>query len=299
VAGIEHNSASRSWARGAPAGRRARGGTFWSQRRIASYGAAIAGALTFLMLTDFGRDTRGPLPLAVHLDELAVAAGLGLDQVTVSGHHFTALGDIYGAIDTDAPRTAWGIELAAIKTRIERLPWIAEATVARAGLNSLSVSVVERRPAAVWRIRSSDASAAQLIDATGRVLGPVSATALTDLPQISGEGAPDALPTLLALLDRMPGLKAHLERADFVAARRWSLTFVSGSVVHLPSEGAANALQQVAGLLSFAGQNQIGRAATAPAEIDLTVAGRVAVRQPAPRPAASSSQMGLQPGNGS
>lgn len=253
------------------------------RRRLPLYAAAAAGAATFLLLTDFGRDTRGPLPLAHHVDDLAVAAGFGLDAVSLSGHRFTPSSDLFAAIDLDASRVTWAADVAAIRQRIERMPWIASANVARAGFNGLQVTVTERRPAAVWKSGGGGNVSHQLVDERGRILGPVGASALTDLLQISGDGGADALPSLLALLDTDPVVKRQVVHAEFVSARRWSLTLNTGLVLHLPYERELDALKLASGLAAELANtgSSLGRLVGGQ-EIDVSVPGRIAVRHVVP-----------------
>ena len=265
-------------------------------RRLPLYAAAVLGGVTFLFLTDFGRDTRGPLPLGHHVGELAVAAGFGLDEVSLSGHHFTPSSDLFAAIDLDGARSVWAADVAAIRQRIEQLPWIASANVVRAGFNGLQVSVTERHPAAVWKSGDNATATHQLVDARGRVLGPVGASAQTGLLLIAGDGAADALPGLIALLGTDPAFKPHVVRATFVSARRWSLTLDSGSVLHLPHERELDALKLATGKL-VTGKLAIGKTATDAQDIDVSVPGRIAIRRSVP--VSELGKPAFQPDNGS
>jgi cell division protein FtsQ len=247
--------------------------------------AATVGAVTFLSLTDLGRDTRGPTSFSSQIDDVAVGAGFGLDEVVVSGHKFTNLDDVFAVIGLEHVRVIWRADIAAIKAQVEQLPWVAEAIVARDGLNALRVTLVERRPSAIWSAGVDTAAAHYLIDATGRVLGPIMATAPSDLLRLSGVGGADALPHLIALLQSVPDLKARVIRADYVSQRRWSLTLASGLVLHLPHDADTAALRQAA---MFSGQ---------PGEIDVSVAGRISVRAATPKPAVTSPQSVLSNGS--
>jgi cell division protein FtsQ len=244
--------------------------------------AAMVGAMTFLGLTDFGRDTRGPISMTQQIQELAVGAGFGLDAVSVAGHKFTLLDDVFAAIDLDHVRVVWPSELVAIKARLEQLPWIAEAKVTRSGLNGVDVLLVERKPAAVWGADSAPGTPNWLLDANGRRLGPILATAHTDLLRISGRAGDERLRDLIALLDVNPELKSKVVHSTLRAGRRWSLTLTTGHILHLPSEGAAAALSGASHIINgmIVGDGNVVQQR----EIDLSVPGRVAVRPVAVAP---------------
>jgi cell division protein FtsQ len=248
--------------------------------------AATVGALTFLGLTDFGRDTRGPGSLTRSVDDIAAHVGLGLDEVSVTGHKFTRLDEVFDAIDLHSVRVGWQADVAAIKARLEQLPWIAQASVGRSGIGSLSVTLIERRPAAIWTTGSNTDPTAFLIDSTGRRLGPILATAPSDLLRITGEGAVEKLPDLVALLALDRDLQATVASAELISQRRWMLRLGSGHVVYLPHEGAGAALVLASKLLAQSSTTTVEPVGAR--EFDLSVAGRIAVR-PVARPAADGA----------
>ena len=73
-----------------------------------------------------------------------------MPDLTVSGQRFTADADIFDALDLPNVRSLLSIDSAAARERIERLPWIATATISRIFPGSLEVHVTERKPAALW-----------------------------------------------------------------------------------------------------------------------------------------------------
>jgi cell division protein FtsQ len=257
--------------------------------------AAAVGSLTFLGLTDFGRDTRDDTSLSRTITEIASQFGVVLEEVSITGYKFTRLDDIFAALELEDVRTVWQADVAAIKGRIEALPWIAEATVVRVGLVGLNVDLVERRPAAIWSATTSPGASSVLIDPTGRQLGPILATAQTDLLRISGVGAAEKFPDLMLLFTQYPELKSAVLRAEFLSQRRWSLWLTSGHVLHLPHDVASAALAQISQTFANAGGADL--VAKEPVELDFSVAGRVAVRR-VPKPIGNDA-VTLQLGNGS
>lgn len=225
----------------------------------------VAGALAFAAVSAGG--TRRDIPLP-SVEEVAIEAGFGLDQVAVSGHRHTADADIFDAIDLPNVRTQLRLDTRAIKARIERLPWIARAEVTRLLPGGLEIRVVERAPAAVWLVDGGE----QLVDATGRVLGRQDAGGHPTLPRMSGLAAPEAVAELLDLIGRNPELRTRMISAERVSGRRWTLHLVGGTRVALPAADPVRALQQ-----AFAVMPSGEPAARPGAVIDLRVPGRAIV----------------------
>lgn len=255
-----------SWRR-PPAGRRPR------LRPIGLY-AGVAGALAFALLVSMGGGSRDTPWSPPSLDELAARAGLGIDQVSVSGYRFTADADILDALDLVHVRSQVGLDVRAVRERIERLPWVRTAAITRELPDRLDIRVLERTPYAVWSVGGRDI----LVDDTGRRLGPVPAGAFEHLPRIAGLGAGEEAHRLFTLLEGFPDVAARLTLAERVGERRWSLTLSGATVVHLPADGIELALAE---LVSGApGHRLLERRV---AMVDLRAPGRVVLRaRPSP-----------------
>ena len=209
------------------------------------------------------------------LESWAQLAGLGLDQVTLVGHRYTADKDIFEAIGLKRARTMLSFDPAAAQARLAELPWIEQVSLERVFPDRLEVRVTERTPVAVW----SRGEQNFLIDGTGRTLAQVPADLMPQLPRVAGEGADSAAAGLFAVLAPFADLKARFTSAQRVGGRRWTLRLSGGGAIQLPPEGEAQALAQAAGLLATG----FGRG-----EIDLRAAGRAIVRE---GPRASQAQV--------
>lgn len=230
-----------------------------------AYKPLLTGAmLAFAAL--LGADLAG-LPAAARLRALALeplsraaeANGYGLRQVSVSGLRFTSDKHVFEALRLSSARTLLQFDAAAARVRIEALPWVESATVARVYPDALEVRVVERQPAAVLRAGAEHV----VIDRRGRHLPGNAAAALPGLPRIRGEGADAAsIVGLLAQLEKHPVLLARLRAADRQAGR-WMLHLQGAASLRLPAADEAEALARAAALVA-AGLAERG-------EIDLQV----------------------------
>ncbi len=209
-------------------------------------------------------------------DQLATTLGFGIEQVSLTGHRFTSDADLFDALDLKSARSLATFDPVAIRKRFERLPWVQSVEISRVWPGQLAIRVTERKPFAVWEQGES----AELIDATGRQLGPVKRDAVLALPRIAGEGANVAATVLLTALDRHPEIKSRVVRAGRVGDRRWTLELVGGGRIHLPSDGEVSALARLAA------EPQIATLVAKPGQIiDLRSPSRIAIRTASAVPA--------------
>lgn len=224
-------------------------------------------AATALVLAIPGQVANPAEPFIAEIERLAEAAGLGLEQVAVTGHRYTNDGDVFDAVDLGHARTLLTFDSRAARARIEQLPWVARASIERVIPDRIEVRVFERVPFAVWRLGSRHL----LIDRSGRVLMPVYADTMPNLPRLSGEGAAGGAAALYDLLAARPQLLARVELAERIGGRRWTLRLSGGGAIHLPADNEAAALTLAA---------QAAAAGIAPdSEIDLRIPGRVLLRE--------------------
>jgi cell division protein FtsQ len=112
---------------------------------------AIAGAVAAVALAY--AVTRSPL--------------LDVDRVDVAGATNTPMADVERAAGLDRKPQLADLDPAVAADRIERLPWVEEATVVRHWPGTVEVSLVERVPAATL---PATAGGWAVVDRTGRVL---------------------------------------------------------------------------------------------------------------------------------
>jgi cell division protein FtsQ len=242
--------------------------------------AIIAGAFAYLAMTNGGRDVRNVNSLAPLLKRVLAAAGFGIDQVSVTGQTYTSDKDIFDAIDLANVTSFADLDPTAVRTRIERLPWVETAELTRTFPGELQIRITERTPFALWRRRDRDF----LIDRTGRVLAPIRRDATLAFPIVEGEGAPMEASSLTTLLARFPEIAKRVERAEWVAGRRWSLHLEGGTTINLPADREALALEEIMS------ERHVRALIESPGQvIDLRAPGRITVR---PSPVKNSGDQG-------
>lgn len=234
--------------------------------------------LAFVVLSEGGRSVNAAIPPAELADRLAIAAGLGIEEIRITGTRHAHDNDVFAALALDRPTSVLQFDADAARRRVVRLAWIKEAAVTRILPGIIEVRVRERTPAALWLMGET----ATLVDDTGQALARVAPTTRPDLLRIAGDDAPLGAAELVAAIASSPVLAGRLLRATRVGGRRWSLLIEGGGSIELPADGVAEALERLARLGSGA-----TRDLATGAHVDLRLADRIALSRPAARPRAA------------
>lgn len=174
----------------------------------------------------------------------SMEAGLVVREVMVEGRSETDADALMRAIDVVRGSPILVFDPDRARVEIERLPWVAAATVERRLPDTVFIRLTERRPMALWQREGRLA----LIDVDGVVLTERDLGRYPDFPILVGPDAPQHGQELIALLKAQPMLHRRVEAAVRVGDRRWNLKLRNGIEVRLPEAGLAEALRQLADL---------------------------------------------------
>jgi cell division protein FtsQ len=225
--------------------------------------------------------------VSTHFMTLSAASGFRIENVEVVGREQTDPKALLAAAGLKRGDPIMAFSPEAVRRRIEALSWVASAAVERRLPDTVAITIVERKPIALWQHNDKFA----LIDAKGDNLGPVADDATSTLPRIVGGDAPSHASALLSMLATHPDLARRVQASSWIGSRRWDLKMDNGVEVKLPEDGVAEALQQLAD--AEASSRILERDV---AIIDLRLAGKMIVRLahdlPAP-PAKTKAQQGI------
>ena len=218
--------------------------------RLAAAGAIVAG-LT-LVLGSFGwlwssgwierQAAARTAALAAGFYRLTAESGLMVEEVLVEGRGRTARGSLLAALQIAHGDPILAFDPSAARRRLEALPWVRRATVERRLPSVIFLSLVERRPMAIWQLEGR----LVVIDETGETIAGARPKDFTNLTLVVGSDAPAHSATLLKVLDTEPDLKRRVSAAVRVGRRRWNLRMDGAIDVRLPESGAAEAWARLA-----------------------------------------------------
>ena len=207
----------------------------------------------------------------VELALLAATAEVGLElgDVLVEGRERTERRVVLETLGVVRGQPILAFDPHAAQARLERLPWVRSATVARRLPAAIHVRLIERRPLALWQFQGR----ISVIDRGGEVIPGVEPKAFTRLLLVVGEDAPDHTPDLLAMLNSEPELRTMISAAVRVRGRRWNLHLEDGIDVRLPEREPGAAWAELA-----RAQREHGVLGRDVAVIDLRLPDRLVVR---------------------
>jgi cell division protein FtsQ len=156
---------------------------------------------------------------------------MGLTELRVDGRRHTPTKALEEALGIRKGDSLMKLDLVAARKRIEKLPWVASASVERRLSGVLQVQLREHR--AIARLWQGDGYT--LISATGSIIPVSAAGPFEGLLRVSGPGAAERTPALIHLIGKHPGLARRITAARRLGDRRWNLHFRNGSRLMLPA----------------------------------------------------------------
>jgi len=203
-----------------------------------------AGALTLVLigvLATGGRGERIASAIGNGVDGRFGAAGFRLEKVHVQGASALATNDIVKAAGVRKDQPLLGLDLDALRGRVEHVGWVKEARVVRLLPDTLVIAVKERRQMAVWQHNGHSV----VIDEHGEIIPEADPARFATLPLVVGAGGAAHAPEILPVLAQRPKLIGRMEALVRVDDRRWDLRMKDGSLIQLPAAEEEQALMQL------------------------------------------------------
>jgi cell division protein FtsQ len=170
-------------------------------------------------------------------------AGLGfrLAEVHLQGASPASQKEILEAAAVTPGVPILGLDLNAIRARVERVAWVDHARVIRLLPDTLVIAVQQRPLMAVWQ----HGGRFDVVAADGRIDPTVDPRHFAALPRIIGPGANLEAVKLLPTLAQRPVLMSRIKAIRRVDERRWDLLMTGGGTVLLPDTDEAAALDRL------------------------------------------------------
>ena len=169
---------------------------------------------------------------------LGEGIGLRVSVITTQGLKHLSQQDVEDALAIAAGAPLLDVDVAAARARVMSLGWVKDATVLRMPPNRLHVVVTEYEPQILWQ----QGGHSFVADAQGHVIATVDPARYGALFHVTGAGAAEAAPDLIAWLNARPEVMKHVIFAERVGDLRWNLHFGNQQVIELPDHGLDEAL---------------------------------------------------------
>jgi len=154
--------------------------------------------------------------------------------------------DIREIVPVDFPVSSFDLDLPGIHDRIAELDAVERVDVRIRAGGILQVEIIERTPAAVWRVGQD----LELLDAVGHRVAVISSRLeRADLPLLAGEGAEKHVPEALALLAAAEPVRGRVRGLVRIGNRRWDVVLDREQRILLPDHNPIPAFEQVMALV--------------------------------------------------
>lgn len=228
---------ARSWARVAGSGLHRR--PIWLLTGILIVGSFVAAIIA-----------GGYVPRAFRLmgedaDALVADAGFGISSVHLAGNVRTQPSQILAALGFEPGQSIFGADIQGARQKLLALDWVADAQVRRQYPDSITVSLVEKLPFALWQTPSG----LFVVERSGRVITRAEAAEFPRLPFFLGDGAPPSGAELVDAIAQHRAVVARVKAMERVSNRRWNLLLDDGVIVELPETGWAKQLDELEHLI--------------------------------------------------
>jgi len=206
---------------------------------------AIAGAVVALglvtVLATGGRWRTAEARAFAAADQRLAGLGFRVTSVQLQGVSAMARDDILRAAGLRRNDPILGVNLDALRRRIEQVGWVKSAQVVRLLPDTLVIAISERTPTAVWQHNGRTL----VVDDQGQGIKEADPVRFADLPLVVGEGANQSAAEILPLLRARPQLMSRMDALVRVDDRRWDIRLKDGGLIQLPAAGAESALIQL------------------------------------------------------
>jgi cell division protein FtsQ len=257
-----------------------------AQVRSARYRLANAARLGAIAAAGISALIIGGLALFGQLDDVVDMAaektqnqmaslGFAVRAVDVTGAHGDVARQIAAATEIFDGQSIFSIDPEIVRDRVEALPLVRSATVARLWPDRIAIVVETREAYALWQ----NDGALNVIDREGVVMASADVMDPPELPLVVADGANSAVVEIVEALDNHPSIRDRVTGAIRVGGRRWNLRLDSGADIKLPEGDVGASIAIIATLHA-----QRGVLLLAAESFDLRDDGELILRAPQGRP---------------
>jgi cell division protein FtsQ len=173
------------------------------------------------------------------LDTITADAGFGISEIHITGNGRTPYRQILEVLDMQPGQSIFAADLWSAQARLASLDWIASAEIHRRYPDAIFVTLVEKRPFALWQPPADTHGNTPIVvvERNGKVITSREVEKFRHLPKLVGAGAPQAAADLVDSVQAHRAVAARIAAYSRVSDRRWNLILDDGVTVQLPESG--------------------------------------------------------------
>ena len=212
---------------------------FFKRPMFALCGAVLVLVLIGALLAS-GIIGRGFHAIGRGIDAVTADAGFGISEIHISGNRRTPYNQILEVLGMQPGQSIFAADLWSAQRRLASLDWIASAEIHRRYPDAIFVTLVEKRPFALWQPPANaqgDDAPIVVVERNGHVITSRDVEKFRHLPKLVGAGAPLAAADLVDAVQAHRAIAARIAAYSRVSERRWNLIMDDGVTVELPESG--------------------------------------------------------------
>ena len=204
---------------------------------------ALCGVLAVLVLLGalFASGVIGRSIRAVNrtTDAITADAGFGISEIHITGNRRTPNSQVLEVLGMKPGQSIFSADVWQARNRLAHLEWIATAEVHRRYPDAIFVTLVEKRPFALWQAPADAHGEAPIwvVERNGKLITGHDVEKFRRLPKLAGVGAPAAAADLVDAVATHRAIAARIALYARQSERRWNLILDDGVVVQLPETG--------------------------------------------------------------
>ena len=202
---------------------------------------ALCGLLLVLLaaLLASGGIGRGFHAVGRGFSVITTDAGFGISEIHITGNRRTPYPQVLEVLGMKPGESIFSANLWSAQNRLTRMEWIASAEIHRRYPDASYVSLVEKRPFALWQPPADAKGEAPItvVERNGKPITSHEVEKFRRLPKLVGAGAPGAAADLIDAVQGKRAIAARIAAYSRVSMRRWNLILDDGVVVQLPETG--------------------------------------------------------------
>jgi cell division protein FtsQ len=170
-------------------------------------------------------------------------AGFGISEIHITGNRRTPYPQVLEVLGMKPGESIFSADLWSAQNRLSRLDWIASAEIHRRYPDAIYVTLVEKRPFALWQPPENSSGDAKgeapitVVERSGKPITSHDVEKFRRLPKLVGAGAPAAAADLVDAVQAKRAIAARIAAYARISNRRWNLILDDGVVVQLPETG--------------------------------------------------------------
>ncbi len=173
------------------------------------------------------------------IDTISAEAGFGISEIHITGNRRTPYRQVLEVLAMQPGQSIFSADLWSAQRKLAALEWIASAEIHRRYPDAIFVTLVEKRPFALWQAPADVHGEAPIwvVERNGKLITTHEVEKFRRLPKLVGAGAPENAADLVDAVRAHRAITARIAAYARIGQRRWNLILDDGVTVQLPETG--------------------------------------------------------------